>query len=437
LQLAIHTPPLHSSALSPGNHQVFDSTGANIAIHKTASASSLYRDSNPQTAVNGDASVRSDDKTIFHGGHVNSDWWMVDLGKELNVRSVVYYNRLNLNNRMNGGLLQLLNDQKVVISQRIMSADHIQTFSWPMAQARVTLFIDCEFSSTSTSLGLGNFKVNQIGLPGDQISSVRVPSGLQLTLYERADFTGASLNITSDVSCLADRWNGRIGSLRVLPLSDPPLTVVELTPDTPVANPLESRPTFVSSPHPAAVFDRASKQFINFGPLDFSPGVTGMSLISAFSFTGSPGNWERIIDFGNGPDDINFVLAREGTSNNLVFQMLRLPGIIQPNKIIVSVVTYVVFDATYRTNALLTLHQVHRVRLQRRSQVVGQRPFGGRVDPPFDCPPNHALRKNIRRPQQLERRRFPERERVLLIRSQHSALPSASHRQIQRTSQNA
>jgi hypothetical protein len=120
-----------------------------------------------------------------------------------------------------------------------------------------------------------------------------------------------------------------------------------------------------------------------------SPGVTGVSFISAFSFTGSPGNWERIFDFGNGPDTGNFVLSREGRSNNLVLypdlfhspgsvrasRMLKLQGFIKQNQIYVSVVTYVVFDATYRTNALLTLHQVHRVRLQRRSQVVGQRPF--------------------------------------------------------------
>ncbi len=31
------------------------------------------------------------------------------------------------------------------------------------------------------------------------------------------------------------------------------------------------------------------------------------------------GNWERIFDFGNGPDSGNFILAREGMTNNLKF----------------------------------------------------------------------------------------------------------------------
>jgi hypothetical protein len=114
---------------------------------------------------------------------------------------------------------------------------------------------------------------------------------------------------------------------------------------------LNSRPTFVSAPRPAASFDRASSEYINFGPLQFTPGTTGVSFISAFSFTGSVGNWERIFDFGSGPGNKNFVLAREGTSNNLILICfvgpngspveMKLPGFIQQNQIIVSVVTCV------------------------------------------------------------------------------------------------
>ncbi len=117
---------------------------------------------------------------------------------------------------MNGGLIQLLNAQQVVVAQRVMSANMIQTFSWPMSEARVTLFVDCPFSGTSVSLSVGDYNVNQIGLPNDSISSVRVPSGLQLTLFEHSDFGGASVAITSDASCLNDRgWNDRASSLRV------------------------------------------------------------------------------------------------------------------------------------------------------------------------------------------------------------------------------
>ena len=58
---------------------------------------------------------------------------------------------------------------------------------------------------------------------------------------------------------------------------------------------------------------------------------------------------ERIYDFGSGPDSGNFILARQGTSNDLGLfanwgrggagAWLSLPGFIQQNQIVVSVAT--------------------------------------------------------------------------------------------------
>jgi hypothetical protein len=203
--------------LSPPARQVFDTTGANVALNKAASASSRYGGTfNPQVAVDGFAGLRSF-SSIFHSNQASGDWWMVDLGQAYNVRSVVYYNRRDCcQNRMNGGLIQLLNAQSVVVAQRVMTGGLIQTFSWPMTQARVTLFVSCPFDGTSVSLGPGDYDMNQIGLPNDSISSVRVPSGLQLVLYEHEHFAGASVVITDDASCLTERgWNDRASSVRV------------------------------------------------------------------------------------------------------------------------------------------------------------------------------------------------------------------------------
>ncbi len=197
--------------------QVFDTSGDNVALRKTTSASSRYAgNSNPETAVDGNAAPRSY-PSIFHGAQPNNDFWMVDLGQNYNIRRVVYYNRRECcQNRMNGGLIQLLNAQQTVVAQRVMSAGLIQTFSWPMTEARVSLFTDCPFSATSVSLGVGDYNMDRIGLPNDSISSVRVPSGLQLTLFEHSNFEGASVTITSDHPCLTDNgWNDRASSLRV------------------------------------------------------------------------------------------------------------------------------------------------------------------------------------------------------------------------------
>jgi len=213
----VRAPTQGDAWLQIAQLQVFDETGVNVALRKTASASSRYGgSSDPQTAVDGDASVRSY-PSIFHGGQDARDWWMVDLGQAYNIRRVVYYNRRDCcQHRMNGGLIQLLNPQEVVVAQRVMSDGLIQTFSWPMTEARVTLFVGCPFSGSSVSLGVGNYDINQIGLPNDSISSLRVPSGLRLVLFEHSGFGGASVTLTSDTACLTDRgWNNRASSVQV------------------------------------------------------------------------------------------------------------------------------------------------------------------------------------------------------------------------------
>ena len=140
-----------------------------------------------------------------------------------------------------------------------------------------------------------------------------------------------------------------------------------------------------------------------------SPGSTGVSFISAFSFTGAAGQWERVFDFGNGPDSGNFLLAREGTSNNLklftnigrgaAMAELTLAGFIQQNQIVVSVATYVSMPSQFVLLLIfIMLYQVLRVGLQRYHALVGQRPFGWRIKSPSRLSPNRAFRKHLHRP---------------------------------------
>jgi len=214
----VKAPSAGDAWLQIAQLQVFDVSGTNVALRKPATASSRYAGtSDPQTAVDGDANPRSY-PSIFHSNEGAGGWWMVDLGANFNVRRVVYYNRRDCcSNRMNGGLLQLLNAQSVVVAQRVMTENWIQSFSWPMTQARVTVFADCPFAGQSISVAIGNYNMNQMGVPNDSISSLRVPSGLQIILYEHSDFGGASVTVTSDAACLNDRgWNDRTSSYKVV-----------------------------------------------------------------------------------------------------------------------------------------------------------------------------------------------------------------------------
>lgn len=55
-------------------------------------------------------------------------------------------------------------------------------------------------------------------------------------------------------------------------------------------------------------------------PAGFSNFPTGLTIM-AFANLGNPSTWERIIDFGNGPGSDNILLARNSTSNTLVFEI--------------------------------------------------------------------------------------------------------------------
>lgn len=46
--------------------------------------------------------------------------------------------------------------------------------------------------------------MSNMGIAPMTISSVKVPPGLKVTLYEKDDFKGRSTTITSDASCLAN-----------------------------------------------------------------------------------------------------------------------------------------------------------------------------------------------------------------------------------------
>ena len=87
-----------------------------------------------------------------------------------------------------------------------------------------TFYKDCNYSGASVSLAAGNYTLSQLqakGILNDDISSLRVSSGYQVVLYENDNFTGASLTVNADNSCLVGNalgtgnWNDKTTSLKV------------------------------------------------------------------------------------------------------------------------------------------------------------------------------------------------------------------------------
>jgi hypothetical protein len=94
-----------------------------------------------------------------------------------------------------------------------------------------TVYQDCNYGGTGVGLPVGDYDISAMtsrGIGNDWISSVRVTAGYKVTLYEHAGFTGASLVLTADNSCLVGAgWNDRASSMRVASNVTPWSTKIE------------------------------------------------------------------------------------------------------------------------------------------------------------------------------------------------------------------
>ena len=86
-------------------------------------------------------------------------------------------------------------------------------------QGVAIMYKDCSYGGTAVGLNVGDYTLSQLnsrGIMNDDISSLRVNSGYEVLLYEHDNFSGASITITADNSCLVGvSWNDRASSLRV------------------------------------------------------------------------------------------------------------------------------------------------------------------------------------------------------------------------------
>jgi hypothetical protein len=68
----------------------------------------------------------------------------------------------------------------------------------PPVIQNVTFYQHYDYGGTSSSLGVGRYDINAMGLPNDAISSVKVPAGMRVILYEHGGFGGATRILTAD-----------------------------------------------------------------------------------------------------------------------------------------------------------------------------------------------------------------------------------------------
>jgi hypothetical protein len=78
---------------------------------------------------------------------------------------------------------------------------------------KVRVYDQCNFGGASGALPSGRYKSGYLLVGNDRISSLRIPRGFRVTVYENDDFNGYSRTFTGDQYCLDGQWNNVISSM--------------------------------------------------------------------------------------------------------------------------------------------------------------------------------------------------------------------------------
>ncbi|PAD74106.1 MULTISPECIES: carbohydrate-binding protein [Paenibacillus] len=88
----------------------------------------------------------------------------------------------------------------------------------PPATNGVTFYADINYGGTAVTLGVGNYTLSQLnahGIPNDWMSSLRVPSGWTVEVYENDHFGGTKWTFTSDTSWVGNAANDKMSSVKI------------------------------------------------------------------------------------------------------------------------------------------------------------------------------------------------------------------------------
>lgn len=86
----------------------------------------------------------------------------------------------------------------------------------------VTVYEHCDFAGWSAGFNVGSYDSNvmaSLGAPDNKVSSIRVAAGYEAVLYDNWDYSGASVVVSGNNSCLSN-FNDRTSSIVVRPIAN-------------------------------------------------------------------------------------------------------------------------------------------------------------------------------------------------------------------------
>jgi hypothetical protein len=80
----------------------------------------------------------------------------------------------------------------------------------------ITIYEHCDFRGDSRDVLVGDFRnMRSVNFRNDSVSSVKVPNGMDLVIYQDDDFRGGYARINQNISCFDRQWNDKVSSLKV------------------------------------------------------------------------------------------------------------------------------------------------------------------------------------------------------------------------------
>jgi hypothetical protein len=82
----------------------------------------------------------------------------------------------------------------------------------------VVVFQHCDYRGYSLALSEGEYNLSDLmshGVKNNDLSSLKVVDGYNVTFYDQVNFGGVSIIEDQDASCFAEGWNDRVSSLKI------------------------------------------------------------------------------------------------------------------------------------------------------------------------------------------------------------------------------
>ncbi|QHS59416.1 RICIN domain-containing protein [Chitinophaga agri] len=125
--------------------------------------------------------------------------------------------RNNCNSK--GGFYWVYNDNNINLRELSGRVNTIFGIRVKNQQEVANFYNDCDYKGFANGLEAGDYdlsRLQSLGIGNDQLSSLTVAEGFEVTVYENLNFTGASRTYRGNVSCLvADGFNDKTTSLRI------------------------------------------------------------------------------------------------------------------------------------------------------------------------------------------------------------------------------